>query len=251
MIIEQTVEAKSQGVRAQPTVSIADKKRMAPPQLTSGDRLTRSEFEQRYDAMPHIKKAELIQGVVYMPPPVRTDIHGRPHAHIMGWLAVYCAATPGVDMSDNATVRLKGDNEPQPDALLRLDETLGGNSRIDDDGYIEGGPELIVEVAGTSADYDLHEKLDVYQRHGVKEYVVWQTEDKQLNWFRLVGREYVLLAPGAENTIESQVFPGLRLMVQALLEGDLAKVLSELQRGLETDEHAEFVESLLVKSNQR
>ena len=31
------------------------------PPLESGDRLSRHEFERRYTAMPHIKKAELIE----------------------------------------------------------------------------------------------------------------------------------------------------------------------------------------------
>ena len=33
------------------------------PPLENGDRLTRSDFEQRYDAMPYVKKAELIEGI--------------------------------------------------------------------------------------------------------------------------------------------------------------------------------------------
>ena len=38
--------------------------------LEHGDHLTREEFERRYEAMPHVRKAELIEGVVYMPSPV-------------------------------------------------------------------------------------------------------------------------------------------------------------------------------------
>jgi len=243
MVVEQTVENQSQEIRAQPTARVEDKKKIVPP-LKHGDRLTRDEFERRYDAMLHLKKAELIEGVVYMPPPVRYDIHGQPHGDIMAWLGGYRAATPGVWLADNTTVLLDPNNEPQPDALLRIDESLGGNSFLSDKGYIEGAPELIAEIAGTSADYDLDEKLEAYCRNGVREYIVWRTQEQRLDWFRLVDGEYVLLTPNAENTIESQVFFGLRLAVTALLEGDLAFVLSELQKGLETAEHAEFVERL-------
>jgi hypothetical protein len=52
------------------------------PPLEAGDRLTRVEFERRYEAMPHVKKAELLEGVVHMPSPVRAQSHGRPHAHV-------------------------------------------------------------------------------------------------------------------------------------------------------------------------
>ena len=102
----------------QPPYTVKKKKGPLPP-LKHGEQLTRDEFERRYEAMPHLKKAELIGGIVYMGSPVRTDIHGKPHGYIMTWLGVYCAATPGVDFSDNSTVRLDSDNEPQPDALLR------------------------------------------------------------------------------------------------------------------------------------
>ena len=172
---------------------------------------TRAEFERRYEAMPHLKKAERIKGVVYMPSPVRIDLHGRPHAQIMAWLGAYWIATPGVDLADNSTVYLDSDNDPQPDALLRIEPAQGGRSRIIDKGYVEGPPELIVEIAGTSADYDLRDKFEVYQRCGVQEYIAWQTQERRLDWFQLVNEEYVTLAPNAEGIIESRIFPGLRL----------------------------------------
>ena len=236
MSVERTTEKE---VRAQPTAHI----KTVPP-LKHGDRLTRDEFERRYEAMPHLKKAERIKGVVYMPSPVRIDLHGRPHAQIMAWLGAYWIATPGVDLADNSTVYLDSDNDPQPDALLRIEPAQGGRSRVIDTGYVEGAPEFIVEIAGTSADYDLQDKFEVYQRCGVQEYIVWQTQERRLDWFQLVNGEYVAIAPNAEGVIESQVFPGLRLAVAALIEGDRAKVSSELQAGLQTTAHAAFVERL-------
>ena len=182
-----------------------------------------------------------------MPSPVRTDIHSEPHARIMTWLGVYWTATPGAQCADNATVHLNPDNEAQPDALLRIE--AGGTSRLNDKGYIEGAPELIVEISGTSADYDLHEKLEAYLRNGVAEYIVWQTQEGRLDWFRPVSEEYVPMVPDANGLIESQIFPGLRLAVKALMGGDLATVLSELQKGLGTVEHAAFVRWLLEKRN--
>ena len=159
------------------------------PTLENGDRLTRYEFERRYEAMPHVKKAELIEGVVYVASPVRYRRHGKPHGYIMGWLGLYCSATPGVEFADNSTVRLDLDNEPQPDALLRIDEELGGQSYISEDDYIEGAPELIVEVASSSAAYDLHDLLKAYRRNGVQEYIVWQIAEQKLNWFSLHSRD--------------------------------------------------------------
>jgi Uma2 family endonuclease len=211
------------------------------PTLTSGDRLTRREFERRYQAMPENFKAELIEGVVYVASPVRFASHGEPHTHAIAWLAVYCAATPGVRMADNTTVRLDPFNEPQPDVLLRLEPAAGGRSHVTPDDYIEGAPELIVEIAASSAAFDLHEKKTIYQRNRVQEYLIWQVYERRLDWLRLDDDEYVPVVPDAEGVLRSRVFPGLALDAGALLGGDLARVLSVVQAGLATDEHATFV----------
>lgn len=210
--------------------------------LENGDRLTRSEFERRYHTMSSVKKAELIEGMVYMPSPLRIETHGEPHAHIMGWLVLYTAFTPGVGVADNSTVRLDRDNEPQPDALLRIKQ--GGNSSIGEDGYVEGAPELIVEIAASSASYDLHEKFRVYRRNQVKEYLIWRVYDKAFDWFYLRDEEYVTLQTNDDGVICSQVFPGLWLAKTALLEGNLATVLNILQQGLASFQHKNFVEQL-------
>ena len=212
--------------------------------LENGDRLSRAEFERRYANRPDVKKAELIEGVVYMSAAVRITSHGEPHSAVIAWLATYCASTPGVRTADNATVRLDLDNEPQPDVLLRIEPQAGGQSRMSDDDYLEGAPELIVEIAASSATCDLHDKLRVYRRNGVREYVVWRVHDRQIDWFVLADDEYQRLEPDAAGVVHSTAFPGLRLAVEALLGGHIANVLAELQRGLDTDEHAAFVKLL-------
>jgi Uma2 family endonuclease len=213
------------------------------PPLVAGDRLTRDEFERRYAAMPNLKKAELIEGIVYMPSPVSVD-HGSPHARMMMWLGVYEALTPGVMAFDNTTVRLGSTSEPQPDGMLRIVDSVGGQSQVSADRYIEGAPELSVEVAATSANYDLHGKLNVYRQHGVREYVAWRVEDQDLDWFVLRSGEYQPLVIDESGIARSEVFPGLWLDKPALLRGDMAQVLAVLQQGLATPEHTEFVERL-------
>jgi Uma2 family endonuclease len=144
-------------------------------------------------------------------------------------------------------VRLDFDNEPQLDALLRIDEAAGGQSRIGDAGYIEGPPELVVEVAASSASIDRHAKLSVYRRNGVREYVIWQVRDRRVEWLGLVEGEYVPLAPDASGTISSGQFPGLRLATESLLAGDLAAVLTTQLAALHTPPHREFVAALAVR----
>ncbi|MBW4468179.1 MAG: Uma2 family endonuclease [Pegethrix bostrychoides GSE-TBD4-15B] len=211
------------------------------PPLENGDRLTRAEFERRYSAMPQLKKAELIEGVVYVSSPVRV-IHSQPHADIMTWLGVYRAATPGVAAYDNPTVRLDADNEPQPDAVLRRE--TGGQSRISADGYLEGAVELTVEIAASSTSYDLHDKLRVYRRNGIPEYLVWRTYSQQLDWFYLEDETYKPLLPDEAGILRSRVFPGLWLAGNPLLSGDLPAVLATLQQGIHSSEHQQFISQL-------
>jgi Uma2 family endonuclease len=218
------------------------------PELRAGDRLTRAEFERRYEAMPHVKKAELIEGVVYMPSPVSLE-HGSPQFDVVGWLAVYRSATPGVQGGDNTTLRLDLDNEPQPDAFLRIRPEFGGQSR-DSGKYVEGAPELIAEVAVSSVSYDLHDKLRAYQRNGVLEYVVWRVEDRAIDWFVLRDDRYTPLPLSSAGYYQSEVFPGLWLDPAAMIRGDLAHAMTVLQQGLASPEHADFVRRLRSASGQ-
>src|SRR5579871_5697106 len=163
------------------------------PPLEPGDRLSRAEFERRYDAMPQLKKAELIEGVVYVPSPVRLHRHGRPHLRLITWIGIYEGATPGVIGGDHTRTRLDLTNEPQPDAVLLIDPALGGQARISADDYIEDAPELVAEVAASSVSFDLNAKLTIYRRNGVREYLVWRVLDRQIDWFALRRQKYVRL----------------------------------------------------------
>jgi Uma2 family endonuclease len=218
--------------------------------LEPGDRLSRDEFERRYEAMPELKKAELIEGVVYMPSPVRVRRHGRPNRHLSAWLGVYEAATPSTLGADNCTVRLDLTNEPQPDALLLIEPEHGGQAQVSDDDYVEDAPELVAEVAASSASYDLHTKLEVYQRNGVREYIVWRVRDRQIDWFVLRQAGYERLTPSPDRLLRSEVFPGLWLDLEALVRGDLARVLDVVRQGIATPEHAAFVAGLNAPSRR-
>ncbi|MFM7449148.1 MAG: Uma2 family endonuclease [Leptolyngbyaceae cyanobacterium] len=213
--------------------------------LESGDRLTRKEFERRYQAMPDVKKAELIEGVAYVASPLRYNQHGKPHSKIIAWLQVYAAATVGVEVADNTTVRLDGDNEPQPDALLRLNESQGGQSRVSQDDYIEGAPELIVEIAASTAAYDLHDKMRAYRRNRVWEYLVWLPQEQDFRWYVLQEEGYVQQEADSSGIIKSRVFPGLWLAVNALLADKMQLVLAVLQEGIESEDHQNFLKKLI------
>jgi Uma2 family endonuclease len=196
--------------------------------LENGDRLGREEFERRYTAS-NIKKAELIEGIVHVASPLRFTSHGKPHSQIIGWLVTYQSMVTGLEVGVEPTVRLDDDNEPQPDAVLFR---IGGNAQIDADGYITGAPKLIAEIAASTVSYDLYSKKRIYERNGVKEYIVWRTLDCQLDWFILENGEYQKLEPDDSGIIRSQEFEGLWLNVNAILQNDMSAVLKTLQTGI-------------------
>ncbi|MYC96025.1 MAG: Uma2 family endonuclease [Caldilineaceae bacterium SB0661_bin_32] len=214
------------------------------PPLNNGDRLTRAEFERIYSAHPEIKKAELIEGVVYMPSPARYREHGKPHFDAIVWIGTYIAATPGSEGSDNATLRLDLENEPQPDALLRLTPESGGGSSVGEDGYLEGAPELILEVSASSASYDLNQKKRVYARNGVPEYIVYLAYEKRVIWHILRDGVYEEQQPDKNGVLRGEQFPGLWLLPDALLAGDLSRMLKTLEQGLDSQEHKTFCAAL-------
>lgn len=221
------------------------------PPLTAGDHLSRTEFEHRYQAMPHVKKAELVEGIVYTPSPTYHLLHGKPHSRIVGWLLQYVAETPGVDISDNASLRLDARNEVQPDALLFLDSRLGGRCYVGKDNYLEGSPELIIEIAASSAAYDMHSKFQAYQRNKVQEYLALLTYEKRVAWHELTKGRYVPIQPDDDGILRSRVFPGLWLDANRLWADDLTGLLAVLREGLASPQHAEFVArySSLISSN--
>lgn len=240
MSILSKTEARRQTTKSTKLSSERARNGAIPP-LENGDRLSRAEFERRYEAHPEIKKAELIEGVVYVASPVRVRRHGAPHSDIISWLGWYRAATLGVYVTDNSTLRLDLDNEPQPDVAVWIE---GGNAFVNEDDYLEGAPELIVEVAGSSAAIDLHDKLTAYRRNGVQEYLVLLTHERAVRWFRWRGGEAEEITPDEQGILRSVVLPGLHLHPGLFWQGDLAGVLAVLQQGLATPEHAAFVKQL-------
>jgi Uma2 family endonuclease len=203
--------------------------------------MTREEFHRVYERMPEDFKAELIGGIVYVASPLRLG-HGILHFPLGSLLFAYEARTPGVQAGDNTTLLLGDDSEPQPDAFLRILPEYGGQSRTTGDDYIEGAPELIVEIAYSSRAIDLHGKRKDYARYGVLEYLVICVKEKELRWFDLKGDQE--LAIPEDGVVRVRAFPGLWIHAQGLLAKDYARMMGTLEEGLATGEHGEFVERL-------
>jgi Uma2 family endonuclease len=195
--------------------------------LENGERTHSRDFLRRFERMPEVKKAELIEGTVFMGSPVSRR-HAKPDGLIQLWLGAYASRHLDTEALPNATVILDAENTVQPDALLRRLPEHGGRTHENDRGYLTGPPELIVEIAASSASIDLRDKLRAYCRNGVLEYLVWRIAERRLDWCCLEDEEYRPETPDAQGLLHSRVFPGLRLPVEALLAGEAAKVLEAL-----------------------
>ncbi len=175
---------------------------------------------------------------------LRFKSHGQPHGNLTTWMGVYKVMTPGVEMGVEPTVRLDLRNEPQPDAVLMIEPDRGGQAKFSEDDYIIGAPELVAEIAASSAAIDSTDKKQAYQRNGIQEYIIWRVFDRQLDWFSLQNGAYVTLPVDADGVIRSQVFPGLWLAVNGLLSGDMVQVLEIVQAGIQSEAHGKFVARL-------
>jgi Uma2 family endonuclease len=213
------------------------------PLLLNGDHLSVPEFERRYEAMTDDGKAELIEGIVIMSPPISDD-HGKANSLLDRLLGHYAVSTPGLAVGVNTSIRLDGRNEYQPDVILRIESGKMTRAKAGAAGILEGRPELVVEISLSSAAYDLHEKKAVYQRNQIPEYFVWEVMDSRIHWFSLEEGEYVRLKPRSDGITRSLVFPGLWLDLSALLAGDEKKLFRFVQRGLKSAEHKSFVKKL-------
>ena len=155
-------------------------------------------------------------------------LHGTNHPYMSTVVTAYVGHTPGIEVTDNATVFLAEDAEVQPDVTLRILPEYGGRTRTTADEYIAGSPEWISEIAHSGKAIDLHAKKDDYQRNGVLEYVVMCVKGQELRWFDL--RADKELQSDADGVLRMRVFPGLWIHEAALFGRDYELLMKPLPR---------------------
>ena len=222
----------------EPITARPERWKYTPPKLINGDRLSLAEFNYLYKNSPHIRRAELIEGVVYVASPVYLP-HGYAQADIIGVLYTYSVHTPHTVCVGEQSVELDGDNAVQPDSALWIEDAVDESG-----GIVVGSPTLVVEVASSTRSYDLGAKKRVYRRNKVQEYLVLSAFEKKVFWFRWVDGVYVEIEPDEDGVYKSEVFPGLWLDSMAFWERDGMALMEVLQAGIKSAEHAQFVETL-------
>jgi Uma2 family endonuclease len=144
---------------------------------------------------------------------------------------------------DNTSTALGLRSEPQPDVLLRVLPEYGGRTKTDRR-FVDGVPELLVEVSHATRYTDLGPKFEDYERVGVLEYIVCAIEPDEIHWFVLREGRFVDLEPEVDGIYRSEVFPGLWLDPAALLAGDTRRLRAVVELGCAATEHAAFVARL-------
>ena len=212
-----------------------------PPLLREGDRLHALDFLRRWEAMPELKHAELIDGVVFMAFPVGAT-HALLHQSFSGWLWLYSTATTGCQSGIEGTWLMGPKQVPQPDLAMRILPEFGGQSHQAGD-YFSGAPELIIEITGSSMSRDLGVKLDLYRKAGVREYLTILLKPQRIVWRHLSRGRYKDLAVSGDGHLKSLVFPGLWLDPEAVWDPKRS-FRAAIESGLLSPGHAAFVRSL-------
>jgi Uma2 family endonuclease len=220
------------------------------PTLENGDQLDQQTFHARYEAMPEDFRAELIGGIVYVSSPQKVP-HSKAQKLVVRWLDGYAEVTPATEVLLNNTQILGPDSEPEPDACLFIAPEYGGEVYADENEYLNGAPELIVEVSSSTESIDLHRKKRDYEKAGVREYVVLALRTQQVFWFVRQRGKYREVPLPSDGLFRSRVFPGLWLDGEAVLRNDRQRVLEALGQGLATPEHAAFVSKLEKQASRK
>ena len=222
--------------------------RYVPP-FENGDRMDQPTFHALYETTPPGFKAELVGGVVYMASPVSVN-HGRPHRVLTSWIDAYAQHTEGTEWFSDLTIILADSNEPQPDLTLILLPEFGGFTQENDRGFLVGPPELVIEVAVSTAAIDLNAKRHDYYLYGVQEYLVVEVKTQTVHWFKRGKSAFQVLKPAADGSIRSKQFPGLWLNPDAVFERSPKALLETLHLGIASPEHAKFIAKLNKKINK-
>lgn len=115
-----------------------------------------------------------------------------------------------------ADVKFDDGNVLQPDILYISEER---KAEIVKD-IIQGAPDLIIEILSPSnAYYDLRQKKDLYEKYGVKEYIIVDPIAKDADVYVLKDGVYYLHQKAQKNeTLNSLLLPGFNIEINNLFK---------------------------------
>jgi Uma2 family endonuclease len=216
--------------------------------LHNGDSLDQKTFHKLYEQTPEGFHAQLIGGIVYVASPVHFP-HSNPDGLIQFWLWSYRKKTPGVGVINKTTTILGSTSEPEPDGGLFILPSHGGHCTTGGK-TLKGAPELLIEIANSSAAIDLNQKKRDYETYGVQEYLVVLAEEQAVIWWQLVDGVYQEIPQSNDGFFHSLAFPGLWLDPAGLFAMSEVQMETALELGIASPQHAAFVSKLAVAAKR-
>jgi len=224
---------------------LVENQTLPEPVLHAGDHLDAAEFLRRWQRMPALRYAELIEGRVYLMASPVSKLHATPHGRLVQWLSAYALLTPELELLPEATTRLDHANVLQPDAQLNRPAHAGGRTSSDAEHYVVGSPDLVAEAAYSSESIDAHEKFDRYQAAGVREYVLWRVREDRIDWWANGALGFTAIQADEAGVLHSRVLPGLCMKPELLLEGNSAALFELIREACEGNhDHAPLCQRL-------
>jgi Uma2 family endonuclease len=221
------------------------------PFLYDGQRLDQPTFHELYLKTSERFRAELIDGVVHLRNGRVSSRHGQSHSALIGFLFQFSLDTPGTRAMGRVTVIFGPKSELEPDIMLLIGRDSGGRMQTNPEGILVGTAELVIEIGDDTLEIDLNAKKADYERAGANEYLVLDVPNRRFRWFVNRGGRFETLPRDEDGLYRSPTFPGLWLDPEAFLRDDGLAVMATLRRGLESPQHADFVERLRQNRSNR
>ncbi|MEI6306144.1 MAG: Uma2 family endonuclease [Deltaproteobacteria bacterium] len=173
-----------------------------------------------YRSWPDDERWEIIDSVPFAMTPAPGIRHQRISGNFFGELRNFFRGRGCVPFGAPTDVVLDDDTVVQPDVFVVCDR-----DKITED-TIQGAPDLVVEILSPATRIrDKREKKALYERFGVREYLIVSPDEELVERYRLVERRY--WSPDIFNwdeTLTSSAFPELTLNLWEIFDKEAPAV---------------------------
>lgn len=170
---------------------------------------------------------ELIEGVPYCMTPAPTLQHQIISRNLLTTLTLFLSGKSCRPFAAPTDVVLDEHNVVQPDILVVCDKRKMAGTNI------QGAPDLVAEILSPATSRkDRREKKTLYERFGVREYLVMDPANETVERFRLIKGKYG--SPdvfGWDETMTLAVFPELELRLWEIFEKERVESVKEPRPG--------------------
>jgi Uma2 family endonuclease len=172
-----------------------------------------------YLTWPDEPRFEIIEGIPYLQA-APSRLHQRIVTSLLGELYTFLKGNRCEVYTAPFDVRLSGSEDEEEYQVVQPDISVVCDAEKLDDQGCKGAPDLIVEVLSPSTwKRDRIEKMNQYQKHGVREYLVIYPNEKIVEQYILDenGKFRTPLIFKDEDVFSSDIFPEFTVIISELL----------------------------------